>query len=417
MNLLRMFGSSGSALPGLMIEKLYPQFLTTTLQPVEKKVILITGTNGKTTTTKMLVSALRADDEVVVTNNSGSNMTRGLIAALIEHMTYSGTLKPSDWFVFEVDEAYAPVLARTVSPRIILALNVLRDQLDRYGEINTTANFIQQAAQKSEMFIYNSTDPVLFRVAQHLKKKGVTVFSFGTSERLAKELSDEQSLYGGERTSITKQTDVVLLTTKEENNTQLSKIRYQDFTHEVLVPMRGLHNAINATAAVAVLGQIITSKNGLQKSLTSISHMEAPFGRGEQSIIDGKIITVALVKNPSGLISTLETYVKKSSPELVVFVINDRLADGRDVSWLWDVNFKDTIPRNAVLFCGGTRGYDMAVRLKHDGFSSTVQLSVKEIVKNAMEGSYTNVVIIPTYTALFEVRDQMKKYGKVSRIW
>ena len=114
--LLRLVGKNGSALPGLIIERLDPEFLSKSLQAVEKQILLVTGTNGKTTTTKMLVAALRGTGVRVVTNSTGSNMTRGLIAALVEDMTYFGSLKPTDWFVFEMDEAYAPIFTASMAP-------------------------------------------------------------------------------------------------------------------------------------------------------------------------------------------------------------------------------------------------------------------------------------------------------------
>lgn len=145
---LRLTGTSGSALPGRIIERLYPNFLARVLKPEEKKIILITGTNGKTTTTKMIVEVLRGSGKRVVTNGTGSNMTRGLISALVEDMTYFGSLKATDWFIFEMDEAYVQVFTEDLSPHLTLGLNVLRDQLDRYGEIDTTAKYIASAAKK-----------------------------------------------------------------------------------------------------------------------------------------------------------------------------------------------------------------------------------------------------------------------------
>lgn len=171
-------GKNGSALPGLIIEKLYPNFLYKVLKSSEKKIILVTGTNGKTTTTKMLVAGLRASGLNIVTNSTGSNMTRGLIAALIEDMTYFGSLRPTDWFVFEMDEAYAPIFTAQLSPRLLVGLNVLRDQLDRYGEIDTTAKLIEKTALKCDNFVYSALDPLLASVAEALSAKNRPVFSF-----------------------------------------------------------------------------------------------------------------------------------------------------------------------------------------------------------------------------------------------
>ncbi|MBP9738212.1 DUF1727 domain-containing protein [Candidatus Saccharibacteria bacterium] len=413
---LRLFGSSGSALPGLIIERLYPNFLPKVLRPVEKQVILITGTNGKTTTTKMLVEALRGAGQRVVTNSTGSNMTRGLIAALIEDMTYLGSLKQTDWFIFEMDEAYAPIFTKKISPRLVAGLNVLRDQLDRYGEIDTTAQFIADAAQKADIFVYNQLDPLLTKVAQ--KNSGTSV-SFGVSSPLMSSVVNEQTIHGADVEAKVKNADVTLLEYSEvdarmwltvENGTSGHGSRYQ-FT----VPLQGFHNALNATAVMAVLTAL--GYKDVSRYLKSLEEMEIPFGRGEKLSIWGKSITVALIKNPSGFASNVKTFIKNANPEVVLFVINDKLADGRDVSWLWDVELKGNIPKSSELFTSGIRGYDMAVRLKQDGYQVQCNTSVQDVVQQILGGTATEIVIVPTYTSLFEVRTELGKYGKVPRIW
>lgn len=418
MRLLRLTGSSGSALPGLIIEKLSPRFLSRVLKRVEKKIILVTGTNGKTTTTKMLVHCLRSDRKRVVTNSTGSNMTRGLIAALVEDMTFFGSLKQTDWFVFEMDEAYAPIFTQNLSPYVVVGLNVLRDQLDRYGEIDTTARFIGQAAARSDIFIYNGLDPLLEAQA---KKAGATAVSFGVSSKLSALVANEETLHT--KTKAVNNTDTFDATLSN----YMQKPDGADLTVQLAtgtknkekctfsIPLQGFHNAINATAVIAALKQI--DAVGVSRYVSYLETMEVPFGRGERLQLKNKQITVALIKNPSGFTSNLQTFVKELKPDRVLFVINDKFADGRDVSWLWDVDFKDSIPASTDIFTSGIRGFDMAVRLKHDGYSTETQLSVNKAIKQIFQSSDQNVVIIPTYTALFEVRDALSAYGKVPRIW
>ncbi len=412
--LLRLSGRSGSALPGLIIEKLYPNFLAKTLAPVEKRIVLVTGTNGKTTTTRMLVEGLRGSGAYVITNQTGSNMTRGLIAALIENMNYTGGLKGVDWFVFEMDEAYAPIFTANLSPRMVVALNVLRDQLDRYGEIDKTAQLIQQAASSADLFIYNATDPLLELAAKSLKDQNITVVSFGTKRSLLKKIANEQSIYG----VISRSSNPIgaeLTAVEERHNLQQLTIKVGGKDIILTIPMLGFHNALNATAATTVLHQLIPET--LHTATQSIANMTAPFGRGEEFNLKNKTITVALMKNPSGLMNNLETFVKHSKFEVVVFVVNDRLADGRDVSWLWDVSFKDKISHDTKIITGGTRVYDMSLRLKQDGLKSDPQPNIKKLIGTIMQGHHKSVVIIPTYTALFEIREELSRYGKVPRIW
>lgn len=409
---LRLAGKNGSALPGLIIERLYPDFLSESLQGVQKKVVLVTGTNGKTTTTKMLVTALRGTGARVITNSTGSNMTRGLIAALIEDMTYFGKLKPTDWFVFEMDEAYAPIFTKHTAPKMVVALNVLRDQLDRYGEIDTTARLIQKAAAQADIFIYNQLDPLLKAVADALKSKTV---SFGVSETLSSHIANEQSLHGEKVVAHKVDSDVVLEQVAEAGDLQQVTVAIAGESHEFIVPAKGFHNALNATAIAASLNTLNPLE--LANGLKSLAAMPTPFGRGEKLHLRGKNITVALVKNPSGFMSNLETFVKQANPEAVLFVVNDRFADGRDVSWLWDVEFKPMIPTGVNVFASGVRGYDMALRLKQDNIDVNTTTNLAKAVQHLMESKYQDIVIIPTYTALFEVREALSKYGKVARIW
>lgn len=413
--LLRLVGKNGSALPGLIIERLYPDFLTKSLTAVEDKIILVTGTNGKTTTTMMLVAGLRGAGAKVVTNATGSNMTRGLIAALIEDMTYSGSLKPTDWFVFEMDEAYAPIFTEKLSPHFVIALNVLRDQLDRYGEIDRTADLIKQTGMKSRYFIYNELDPLLTMVADTLRENSVNTRSFGVIEELLPHITNEQTIHGQRVFTEKTPPDTELNVVIETINGQTVSIISKNIDLKINIPVRGFHNALNITAVVAALEEIIPQS--IDKAQKAISTMPIPFGRGEKLHIKGKEITVALVKNPSGFATNLETFVKHTKPEMIIFVVNDRLADGRDMSWLWDVQFKNVVPGTSEIFTSGIRGYDMAVRLKHDDIKSETFTSVTKMMQILMRSKYNNVVIIPTYTALFEVRTALAKYGKVPRIW
>lgn len=416
MKLLRLTGRSGSALPGLIMERLYPDFLPVVLRPVEKKIILVTGTNGKTTTTKMLAAGLRGTGMRVITNSTGSNMTRGLIAALIEDMTFLGSLKPTDWFVFEMDEAYAPKFTAHISPKVLVALNVLRDQLDRYGEIDKTARLIQAAAEKADIFIYNQLDPLLVEVKRGLNQLKNKKVSFGVSGKLGSHVANEQSLHGEKVSAHKADSDVVLADVSEVGDMQQLIVETGGRQHDFVVSVKGFHNALNATAVVATLSSLF-GESGVANGLKALAALPTPFGRGERLHLKGKNLTVALVKNPSGFMSNLETFIKQASPEAVLFVVNDKFADGRDVSWLWDVEFKPYISSKAYLYTSGVRGFDMALRLKHDGFDVNTTTNVSRAIQNLMKSGYQEIVIIPTYTALFEVRAELGKYGKVARIW
>lgn len=413
--LLRLTGSSGSALPGLIIERMYPDFLAKVLTPVEKRIILITGTNGKTTTTKMLVEVLRGAGSRVVTNGTGSNMTRGLIAAVVEDMSYMGHLKLTDWFVFEMDEAYAPIFTQEISPHITVGLNVLRDQLDRYGEIDTTAGFIAEAAKKSDIFIYNQIDPLLTLVAKKLPDTIKTV-SFGVAQKLFDQVTNEQTIHDSKVQSERSAPDVLLKDVGEADSRLWLTLEIVSVGRlQFDVPLRGFHNALNITALMTVFTSLQTVT--VDQVTDQLRHMSTPFGRGEKLRVRDCDYTVALVKNPSGFTSNLRTFVTEAQPDIVLFVVNDKLADGRDVSWLWDVTFKGMVPKGTLLLTSGIRGADMSLRLKHDGLESEFVPSVHDAVMRLTESKAKAVTIIPTYTSLFEVREELSRYTKVANIW
>lgn len=412
--LLRMLGKNASALPGLIVETLSPGFLTRVLKPVEHKIVLITGTNGKTTSTKMLVHTLRAIDRRVVTNTTGSNMTRGLISALITDMNYTGTLKPTDWFVFEMDEAYAPIFAKNLHYNSLLALNVLRDQLDRYGEIDATAQLIKKTAQHADTFVFNANDELLFKSAHDIEAQKITTISFGVVNKLTEKLRTEQNMYAkGSHGPV--RVDFSVDAVKESEGHQAVTIKHEQKQIEVELPISGFHNALNANGVVALLSKM--EPHDYENAVVAIKTMDPPFGRGEVLHINNRNITVALVKNPSGFAHNLETFVQEKQPDTILFVINDRFADGRDVSWLWDVAFKGVVSDRITLRVSGIRAFDMAVRLKHDGLNARVVPDLNSAIEELMDDDIKNVLIIPTYTALYEVRAALTKYGKVPRIW
>lgn len=410
--ILRLVGKNGSALPGLIIERFDKRFLEATLANVNEKIVLVTGTNGKTTTTKMLVAALKGLDKKVVTNTTGSNMTRGLISALIEDMTYAGSLRETDYFVFEMDEAYAPLFTAHTKPRMLIGLNVLRDQLDRYGEVDATAKMIGDAASGADVFVYNGLDPLLS--AQSAKIQSDTI-SFGADVELLNHIANEQTIHGVAGDVKPKRYDISLRAVESTQHTQLITVDH-DAQELFKIPLQGFHNALNATAVYAALRELEPKQ--AKRAMQATELMPVPFGRGEKLRIANKDITVTLVKNPSGFTTNLKTFVSKESKSPILFVVNDNFADGRDVSWLWDVDLETLLPRGAELFVSGIRAYDMAVRLKQAGFTvHMVERSVRTMVDHLLKLDFSDITIIPTYTALFEVRLALSKHGEVPKIW
>jgi UDP-N-acetylmuramyl tripeptide synthase len=262
--------------------------------------------------------------------------------------------------------------------------------------------------------VFNGQDPLLVKSANSLAKEKVVTRSFGVVNKLTPKMRNEQNMFSKDRI-ITKKFDTMLVELQEKKSQQQVKVDHKGELLSTELNLDGLHNALNATAVCSLLAVLEPIK--YQKMFVAINTMHAPFGRGEILSLNNKIVTVALVKNPSGFMHNLETFVENKSPEHILFIVNDRFADGRDVSWLWDVQFRGLIPKKANIICSGLRAYDMALRLKHDGYQSEVIPDVKKAVKKVMKQSISAVTIIPTYTALYEARAALSEYGKVPRIW
>ncbi|MDX1765788.1 MAG: Mur ligase family protein, partial [Candidatus Saccharimonadales bacterium] len=193
---LRLFRKSGTALPGLIAERMYPSLMRVMLRKLPHGVVLVTGTNGKTTTTKIISELFESQGLRVLSNSSGSNFTRGVFSAIVRHSTWFGRLE-FDVAVFELDEAYSRLFAKQVKPRVVLVTNILRDQLDRYGEIDTTANHIRKAISYSGGAILNADDPPVAAMGDALKDPSKVRY-YGVSASLRKYLPSDEEMHGKE---------------------------------------------------------------------------------------------------------------------------------------------------------------------------------------------------------------------------
>jgi len=278
---------------------------------------------------------------------------------------------------------------------------------------------ILQAAGQADLYIYNSLDPLLAGPAADLESSGMRCVSYGVAKPLLKSVINEQTIHGQTSTSGSPASNVLLMSFDEIDHKLIVTLRLGDDSPDgklqTSIPLQGFHNALNAAAVGALLQTIVPEC--VVSGFKAISTMETPFGRGERLHLADKNVSVALVKNPSGFTSNLLTFVQSNPPEIVLFVVNDNFADGRDISWLWDVEFRDKIAGTTTIYTSGSRGYDMALRLKHDGYDAQCILNVQEAIDKLFTLKVCDIVVIPTYTALFEVRSALAKYGKVARIW
>ena len=344
----------GSALPGLVIEKIDPKFIQRTLADLPQGVVIISGTNGKTTTTKIVVELLESVGLKVFTNRTGSNFSRGVAAALLDEVNIRGKLD-ADIAVLELDEAWAVKFVQIVRPRFSLLLNVMRDQLDRFGEIDNTAALLQKIAEAtSDTVVLNRDDPRIFKISEHIQAK--KVFFGTTSELLQLMPTDDTLKYGTAVANQSVAADVLL----KKINAQQATFQIDNKEIDVDLQLTGVYNLLNAAAAVALARQI-AGPEITDTILSALENIKPAFGRGETIYLNGTPIELILVKNPSGFRLALLSFAKNNSTTMIA--VNDNYADGRDVSWFWDVDFSLL---KTVAMISGARAYDMALRLQYD---------------------------------------------------
>lgn len=409
--LTRLKGTGGQALPGLVVERLLPGYLASMLRQLPDGVVVITGTNGKTTTTKMVVELLRANGKRVLTNPTGSNFTRGIISSLAQQAKLNGRL-PFDIGVFELDEAYARQFTAQIKPAWVLALNVMRDQLDRFGELDTAATLIGQTMHEATIgIVVNDDDARLvghaFTIARHHGQR--TVY-FGVAPDLRKTFpADDDLVAVGQASSraaaftAPDQERAVELTAFKDQNTTF---RFGKKTFSAALQLSGQYNYQNAAGALALL-QVLLPHIEPATLVGQLATVAPAFGRGERfALKDGSTLQLVLVKNPAGFRQALASFPVATQP--LMFAINDNYADGRDVSWLWDVDFS-ALGGTTIPLTSGTRAADMALRLSYD------DVKVREIQPNLEQalrelcGQKGDKLLITTYTAMLIFYKMLKK--------
>ncbi len=413
----RATGSSGSALPGLVAEKISPSLLQDLTRQFDKGVILVTGTNGKTTVVKMIVSLLKDAGYNVFTNKTGSNFTRGILSALIDESSLNGRID-SDIAVLEVDEAYSRIIAEQVKPLATTVTNVMRDQLDRYGEIDKTADLIGDCVSLSAAAILNADDLPVARLLDRLGPDSTVVY-YGVDSSLRSALPTDAELLGNidesDLPSDTIKKDVVLKSVKPPH----ISIELEDKEYFTEIELEGVHNALNATAAVATVWHVLGGSLDISKTISALREVKPAFGRGEKIILQDRIVHIALAKNPGGFNQNVRTFIKEKT-RVVLILVNDNYADSRDVSWLWDVNL-DALKESApTIIVGGSRAYDMALRLQYIGITvDAVETDISLALEEALSAgeSTDDITVFPTYTAMLELRKILRNYSKVDDIW
>jgi len=400
----------GSALPGLVVEHLDPNFIKHTLASLPLGVVVISGTNGKTTTTKMVVELLQSQGLKVFTNRTGSNFTRGIAAALLGDIDIKGHLD-ADIAVLELDEAHAVHFVDKIPPRFSLILNVMRDQLDRFGEIDYTTNLLRHIANATtETVVLNREDARIAGIAKSLDNQKVCFF--GLDDKLLATFPSDDNLHKKTpKVHATIKADVILSEFKNKSAT----FTINDKKITTNLKLTGIYNVFNAAAALTLVKAILKHNLDNSSLIKKLATITPAFGRGEVITLNNQPIELVLVKNPSGFRLGLKSFSPSNYATMIA--INDNYADGRDMSWLWDVDF-NSLKEQGVAQISGIRAYDMALRLQYD------EVSIKHIEPNLKKALKQFISFAPdkpkriycTYTAMLALRRNLSKITNVETI-
>ncbi|WP_304325672.1 Mur ligase family protein [Bifidobacterium thermacidophilum] len=427
----RLLHHGGSALPGKVVERIDPGFLARTLSSLPYGVVLVSGTNGKTTTTRMVASMLSDMGLRVFTNPTGSNFTRGVVSSLLTQVSAFGHLH-ADIAVLELDEAYAVHFVRQVRPRYALLLNVMRDQLDRFGEIDNTARLLAHVARATTgTVVLNREDPRIARLASEVQL-GVQVRYFGLSQALRSYFPSDDDMHNTDMQAAEVQTAEVQAATSSATydpdrlnaDVTLTHVGDHEATYRIAdrdiatsVKLEGVYNLFNAAAAATVVRAVTAdTPQGVASDddlIASLSRVTPAFGRGETISVGGTPVELLLVKNPMGFRLSLASFPPAGHDTMII--INDEYADGRDMSWLWDVDFTG-LRGTGVAAVSGTRAWDMALRLEYDQVPvSHVDTDLEQAVADFVAADPTTPKrIYCTYTAMLRTRAKLSHITDVA---
>lgn len=412
-----------SSAPGELALKLCPSLIKDTNKQIAKKIIVTCGTNGKTTTNNVICSALEAKGYTVMCNRIGANMLSGVATAYIESSNIFGKIK-ADYACLEIDEAYAKIIFKYLKPDIMVITNLFRDQLDRYGELDGTVNLIKSAIELAGdvTLVLNADDPVCAQFGMDDKVKAVY---YGVSEKVLEE--DDKTKEGkfcpvcgnalsynyhhysqlgdyfcSECSYKRPEPDYVI------NNVSLDEpMRFSVNGQALSVNYRGFYNILNLSAvytALCVAGESVDNFADL------LLAYKPPSGRMQEFELN-KTVILSLSKNPAGFNQAISTVNSDTRKKDIILAINDGAGDGRDVSWIWDVNFDKLKNENVkTISITGVRRFDSALRFKYSDVEvNLVTESMKDAITKAINTDSEIVYVMVNYTAMYGTEAILKE--------
>lgn len=428
----------GTTLPGDVARFIDPEVLTALTKDLAHGSVLITGTNGKTTTSRLISWLLEGAGNKTVANRAGANLIFGATAAALKQAGMNGRLK-ADWGVFEIDEASLPRAIVEIQPKAALVLNLFRDQLDRYGELEAIAKKIEGALENlpdNATAILNADDPRVAEIGLNLKRPplwyGIEDSSIasqtlphaadartcprcGTSLIFDAVYVGHDGVYRCPNGDFARPKPELSATNIELNGFESMKATIDGTSLEI--PLGGLYNAYNVLAAFATAKTLGLDATYVRERLRTF---QAAFGRQERMEFKGRKLNLVLSKNPAGFNETLRTAVELAHGTSFLIGLNDRRADGTDVSWIWDVDFETMKGKSNVVIPAGNRAHDMAVRLKYAEIKAEKPqtdpgAALDELIKHTSEGGTAHLLC--TYTAMLDLRAELVRRGWAKPYW
>lgn len=435
MKILKLMGSGGTSLPGKVVLKICPDILWHLAK--EMKIICVTGTNGKTTTCHVIRDMIEANGQTVFCNDAGANLLGGAVSAFVGAAGLNGKVK-TDYALLECDEAAMKSIVEHFGDLdvTVVVTNVFRDQLDRYGEVLTTVKKIRDAlVQLPNVKLVLNADCSLTTSLSDLPHKEIYYFGVNALlyEGTSSDISDAvycihcktkyQYHYhtfghlGGfycEKCGYQRQLPQVslnrVLEWKEESEVVEMDVFGESMTAEVMLP--GGYNLYNALAAVTVAHLIGLSN---EKIIAVLGGLTTHFGRMEKVSLGDSTLDLVLVKNPAGFNEVLQFLIQQKPEGNIVFGLNDNYADGKDISWIYDVEFErltEAASGASRFFFTGKRAYDMQLRLKYADFNTEkfqVEKDYKTLIRQIQESGKQTYLVL-SYTCMLEFRDKLAEF-------
>jgi len=430
---LLVTGKKGTTLPGKIANMLDPEIMRHLSVAYTDGIIMITGTNGKTTTANLLASIIRQSGEEFAFNQAGANLVTGITGALIQNTRWNG-ISRACLALLEVDEATVPKFCEQVSPTLAIVTNFFRDQLDRYGELDTTVRMVRESLPKETVLVLNADDPL---VAQFGTDHPQVIY-YGVERTPDSRSESEETREArfcpvcGTELNYTlfhygqlglfnclgcgfhrPEPEILAQNVRLEEGLLLFQVDVAPFS----LSLQGYYNLYNALAALTAARQLGINDGLIERGLCSFIPQA---GRMERFYLPEGEITLTLVKNPTGFDQVIQTMLGVNKPLRILIGINDLAADGRDISWLWDVNFERFGMHEASInqvICTGLRAEDIALRLKYAGVSVeklVIEHTLAEALDRLQVGRSGEEVafILPTYTLLFPLRELLESRQK-----